>query len=121
MCGFKVELPADAQPSFHRDALTVYHLVGRPETKTFSISLIVVNGINTRSMNGTTEAKYMVVGGVGYFTIWDGSYPRTVVARPGDTVRIPEGVMYQDVGADLVMICMNHPAFDPAHAKKWEE
>ena len=96
----------------HNGPLTVWQLLPGSESPERSISAILLNGENHQVKNADSDALYMVLGGVGYFTIWDGGCPRTKVVREGDCVHIRAGDLYKDVGADLFMVCMNWPAFD---------
>jgi hypothetical protein len=92
--------------------LTVWQLLPGRESPQRSISALLLNGENHQVKNTESDAIYMILGGVGYFTVWDGGCPTTRIVRTGDCVRIPAGALYKDVGADLFMIAMNRPAFD---------
>jgi mannose-6-phosphate isomerase-like protein (cupin superfamily) len=98
----------------HKGPLTVGQLLSAEESPDMSIAVIHVNGGNHQVRNAESEATYMILKGVGYFTVCDGGYPKTKVVRAGDVIRIPAGNPYKDVGADLLMVSINRPAFDPA-------
>jgi len=90
----------------------VYPLVSVPGEEGFSLAMIILNGLNDQVKHRTAKAEYEIVAGWGRFTVWDGGCPRTREVELGDTVTIPAGTPYRDEGVGLVMIAMNHPAFD---------
>lgn len=114
---FEIVVPDSAVPDVDNGVLTVYRLLGLPESPELSLALIFLHSLNNQVVNNASEAKYFCLGGIGYFNLWNGGYPETRIVRPGDTVTIQSGTLYQDIGADLVMVSLNHPAYDPSQVK----
>jgi mannose-6-phosphate isomerase-like protein (cupin superfamily) len=92
--------------------LTVGQLLSAGESPNMSLAIIHLDGENNQVKNTGSKATYMILGGIGYFTLCNGGYPETRVVRAGDVVQIPAGTPYKDVGADLLMVSKNSPAFD---------
>jgi mannose-6-phosphate isomerase-like protein (cupin superfamily) len=99
----------------HNDPLTVLHLLTSEDTSDRSIALILITGENHLITNAA-EATYIILAGDGYFTIGKGDQAKTRAVKNGDMVRIPAGIPYKDSvdnGKHMLMLCMNHPAYDP--------
>lgn len=111
-CVEKTIISQEQFPTFNNGPLTVGQLLSGSESPERSIAVIHLNGENHRVKNGESNAIYMVIGGVGYFTIWNSDCPEVRVVRTGDSIKIPAGTPYKDVGVNLLMVSMNCPAFD---------
>lgn len=104
---------------FHNSSLSGGRLLSKEEEQILgmSMTLILVHGVNQRIVNNGSNADYYVLGGRGYFHIGvDGSID-TRLALPGEKISITKGIPYWDVAAEgegLLMLAINHPAYDPA-------
>lgn len=106
---------------FEKGPIVVMELLSRDESPGRSLAIIHLDGRNPRVENPESDSLYMVIGGIGYFTLWNGALSRRINVLPGDFVQIPVGTPYQDAGVDLVMVCMSCPAFDGSKVRVLNE
>jgi hypothetical protein len=99
------------------DATTVLQLLPGKESPETSIALIYLHGRNSRVRNLESNAKYSVIAGKGTFVLWNDAIPEFRKVKKGDTVFIPRGTFYQDIGK-MLMVSVNSPAFDPEKVEK---
>ncbi len=116
---FEITLGSDAKPSVDSAALTVYSLLGAPESPDMSLALIFLHGGNRKVRNLESDARYMVLMGTALFILLgeQGNEVREVVA--GESIKILAGQWYQDVG-HAAMVSLNHEAFNPAKVEAEE-
>jgi hypothetical protein len=93
------------------EALTVLQLLPGSESPETSVALIFLHGRNEKVRNLESNTKYSVIAGTGCFVLWNGEIPEIRRVKAGDTVCIPRGMFYQDVG-HMLMVSINSPAFD---------
>ena len=107
-----VTIPENAEPSVNNAALTVYRLMGRPNSQDMSLGLIFLHGTNDRVRNLESEAQYMVVAGMALFVVATEGGNEVHELLAGQSVKILAGQWYQDIG-HAAMVSLNHEAFNP--------
>lgn len=117
----KVFTSLEEMRAFHGEdgVLSVLNLISGDEFPEMSLALIGLNGINRRVRNLESNATYSLLVGNVCFILWDGDEHTIVELKAGESVRIPAGRWYQDVGRG-VMVSKNHKAFDHAKVEFWE-
>jgi len=96
---------------FHKEPLTVLQLLPGGESPDMSLALIAINGVNEKVRNLESNATYMLLAGNVCFILWEGDESVVVSLAAGDSVHIPAGKWYQDIGRGI-MVSKNHKAFD---------
>lgn len=107
------EYKLDKHETIKNGPLTIYQLLPRSESPEMSIALIRLSGINQRVKNLESTARYYIILGEACFLTWNGEGYKLHEVKAGNFIEIPSGIPYQDIGRDVLMISINHPAFDP--------
>lgn len=93
-------------------AIKVTHLVDRSQNAIQSEAKILINGLNHCIVNGV-NANYYVEKGQVTFWLGLGNNERKIILKAGQSVYIPQGTPYQDMGFNSTMLNHCQPPYDP--------
>ncbi len=85
-----------------------------------SCAEVQIHGLGERVVNETSANTYHLESGLAYFCLYravsvTGSLELTdtIILKPGGSIAIEPGTIYQDRASQAVMHCLSEPPFDP--------
>ena len=93
---------------YTKGPLNIRNVIAKEDKTRMSVSIIEINGENTKTNNSRSDTIYYILEGNGVFEI-DGEKSEV---NSGDCVYIPKGSVYKDKGV-MRMLSICTPPYDP--------